>query len=220
MMDRRLFSIKALAFMTLPTLGPAQSVSTTEDAYLLWSMLLPEVERHPGRGYMVAQQTVIPDGLPYIQTGPQKTAIQRAIDASKKSGREYETCVPEASREAFLEAVQDSSLRRLETLQIERLALSRPYRLLTNDEVKAYLDLSPSAIGPEWRQNPKAARHFRGWEQLGYFSIPFFNRTKSLAIIWSGVHSGCYSSRWWFFSRSEDRWTRLDWNTEAMEVCA
>jgi hypothetical protein len=215
-----LFSLRALAFATIPTFGSSQSVSTTDETSLLWSMLIPQVEQQPGRGYMVAQQSAIADGLPSIQTGAPKTAIQRAMDASKQTGRTYETQVPETSRSAFLEAVHDASVRKLETRKIERLALSRPYRLLTKDDVRAYLDLSPAAIGPNWHPDAKAAQHFHGWDQLGYLSVPYFDTAKSLAILWSGVHSGCYCSRWYFFGRNDDRWTKLDWNTEAMAVCA
>lgn len=214
-MNRRTFCCNALAFSAAPLVAGAQSAAPLGEAHALWSLLIPEIESQPGKGYLLARETLKPDGLPYIQTGQPKTAIQKAIAATKQGLHNYETVVPENMRSPFLEAVEDASSRQTETVQIEQLRLSKPYRLLTHGEVQSYIDLSPHVTGPSWKQDAKAARYFKGWNELACVSLPYFDKSNTLALICGENLAGCYGSQWHFFLKTGPTWKKLAWDTES-----
>jgi hypothetical protein len=180
------------------------TTGTADNSYALWSLLIPVLQSQPGKGYMIAQKTAIPDALPYLQTGPPLTGIEKA---------DYQA--------PFAEALAQATQRQTEVALIERrLLLSKRYRLLSEEQAKAYFDLSPHVVMAGWRPDPKAAYEYKGWNEFSSISLPYFDNAHSLALIWASTNSGCYSAGWWFFKRTEHKWERQNWQTEMRDMCA
>lgn len=53
------------------------------DAYALWSLLIPFLQRDPGRGYLVDGRTAVPNGLPTLHTNPPQPPVSVASDPQK-----------------------------------------------------------------------------------------------------------------------------------------
>ena len=194
---------------------------TADDSYALWSLLIPVLQSQPGKGYMVAQKTAIPDALPYLQTGPPLTGIEKARRAAALTHTPYETFVPPDFQAPFAEALAEATQRRTEVTLIERrLVLSKRYRLLSEEQAKAYFDLSPHVVMAGWRPDPKATHEYKGWNEFSSISPPYFDKAHNLALIWASTNSGCYDAGWWFFMRTQHRWERQNWRTEMRDMCA
>jgi len=82
-----------------------------DDAYALWSLLIPVLQPQPGRGYMIAQRTAAPDALPYLQTGPPLTGIEKARRTAAQQHSPYETFVPLEAQASFAEALAQAAQR-------------------------------------------------------------------------------------------------------------
>lgn len=195
------------------------TLAATADVYALWSVLIPVIQIQPGKGYMIADETAIPDGLPRAGTGEKETPLAKAIRLSKQTG--YEITVPFQDMPAFSEALAEATLHRRERVRLERrFRLPKRYRLLAQTEVRAYFDLSPASTVLGWRPDPKTARFYKGWNEISSISPPFFSRSRDFAMIWASTHSGCSEAGWFFFKRTEEGWKRVNWATQVVSFCA
>ena len=195
------------------------TLAATADVYALWSVLIPVIQIQPGKGYMIADETTIPDGLPRAGTGEKETPLAKATRLSKQTG--YEITVPFQDMPAFSEALAEATLHRRERVRLERrFRLPKRYRLLAQTEVRAYFDLSPASTVLGWRPDPKTARFYKGWNEISSISPPFFSRSRNFAMIWASTHSGCSEAGWFFFKRTEEGWKRVNWATQVVSFCA
>jgi hypothetical protein len=233
-MNRRRFCLKFAASLVSAMGGPAwakcvagprsAAAGDSGDPYALWSLLL-SIQRcqcSSVRGVLIAANSAVPDSLPSLQTGKAKSAIERAIEATRHPEASYDTDVPTEWRGPFEEAVAEAKLKRAETIVLERrFTLPKRYRLLSQDEINAYFALSPHTVPAGWRPDPKAVREYKGWDDLSYISLPYFDIAQKLAMIWMRTEGGgCSTTSWYFFTRSGQEWTRESWNTDRRDVCA
>jgi len=230
-MNRRQFCYRgaAAAICAVGKSGVSQVIATVSGAttgtadeiYALWSLLIPVLQPQPGRGYMIAQKTAIPDALPYLQTGSPLTGIEKARRAAVQQHAPYETFVPSESQASFAEAIAQATQQQTKVALIERrFSLVKHYRLLSDEQAKAYFDLSPHVVMAGWKPDPKAAREYKDWNEFSSISLPYFDNAHSLALIWASTSTGCYSAGWWFFKRTEHGWERQNWRTEMRNMCA
>jgi len=233
MMNRRTFCLQLVASAACVSSVQAKSVSSVElssapanqdnDNYVLWSLLIPTLQGNlrPINGYMIEQTSAVPDAMPSLQTGSPKTPIPRDIEASSNPNLRYETKVPLEFQAAFAEAIAEAKRRQAETIVIERrFNLPKRYRLISQDQVKAYFDLSRSAAPAGWKPDSKVAREYKGWDEVSFISLPYYDRAHKLALIWANSFYGCSSTEWHYFTRSESGWTRQNWNSVAYEYCS
>ncbi len=170
---------------------------------------------------MIAQRTAAPDALPYLQTGPPLTGFEKARRAAAQQHTPYETHVPSEAQASFAEALAQAARRQAEPIIIKRrLTLVKRYRLLSEEQAKAYLDLPPHSVMAGWRPDPRTARDYKDWEEYSSISLPYFDNAHSLALICASTSSGCYSAGWWFSKRTEHGWKRYNWRTEMRNECA
>jgi hypothetical protein len=225
-MNRRQFCLRAFAVAAFADVtrryAPAQEAApdVVEDIYAIWSVLIPLLQPHPGFGYMIADQTSVPDALPYlyVETEPPKSPIEKAKEAMDAP---YETIVPEEFRSSFSQAVAEAQKLKANTTPItHRLELPKQYRLLSESQIKSYLDLNPSVAPAGWKPDEKTAREYKGWNAVSHLSRPYFDQRRQLALVWAGTRSGCFDTAWYFFTRNQLQWDRLDWRTAARSECA
>lgn len=218
-MNRRCFCWTAIAAATCT--HHALSQSPDSDAHALWSLLIPLLQPLPGRGYLIQQSTALPRGFPTLASGTPKPVMQKLQDAIQHPDSSFETFVPASRQTAFSEALTDAQQRSTERAYIPKdLKLPRPYRLLTPAQADEYSGLTPHVVAPGWKQNERAERFFRGWDELSSISLPYYSKDKSLALVWAATSSGCSDWGWWFFLRSNQGWTQQNWKTERRSVCA
>jgi len=211
---------------------PSKSLENSSSPYVLWSQLIPVLQckcAHD-RGYMIAENTAVPDSLPALPTAGIMTPIQRAMEAARHPEASYTTEVPTEWQPQFAEAVDEAKRRHDETATLERrLILPKRYRLLSKDEISAYYALSPHVARAGWRPDPKAVREYKGWNDLSCVSVPYYDISRKLAMIWASTGgAGCSTSGWHFFTRSEPQagsgaevgWALQKWNTMQREECA
>lgn len=203
----------------------AMAFDDDENTYELWSDLIPILQKNEaqcGQGYLIAAQTVVPSGLPVAIRESNETPLERAMRMSKGPPAAFDTYAPAEFSASFAEALADAVARQKDPVEIEqKLRLPMPYRLLSTQEIKEWRDLSPAVAIPGWRQDKRARKHYKGWNELCSLSTPFWDATKGFAMVWAKTDSGsCSSAGWSFFKHETKGWVRLNWQSTVWNECA
>lgn len=191
------------------------------DDYAIWSDLIPRIQYDPGAKYLVAANTASPDGLPRLRVGPPKPAIEKARESSRQGEAvSYESALAEPLKAAFSEALSSASLSPNHArLDQQRIHIKKPLRLLSDGQVRAFLDLSPPVVDVDWRPNAAVTREFNGCKQVSSISVPFYDSRRQLALVWARTGPSCWSSYWSLYTKEGGRWRRQAWDSERHELC-
>jgi len=223
-MNRRQFCLKSVASLAVAAMATEIACAeeappdASEEVLQIWSVLIPALQPLPGRGYMVALQTAIPDGFPYAETGAPKRPIEAMGDLRRHA---YSTIVPEEFRPSFSQALVEANTLHTKTALIgHRLQLPKRYRLLSAEELKFYFALTPAAEPAGWKPDKGIARRYKGWKVLSSVSLPYFDQDHQFAMVWASTNRGCAQISWNFFTRTPRGWQALNWKTLGIEQCA
>ena len=205
----------------------ARSTSLSDDDYAVWSRLFGLPCRTKGgcghvHGYLIAQKTEIPDGLPALPTHASVPPILRAEYLSQHPDEYYETTVPVEWQAAFVEAATEAKRQEKRTVLLERrFTFNKRYRLLSEAEVDEYFSLTPAVAPGGWRPDPEIVRKYKGFDGITSLSLPSYDRARRLAVVWSSSSGGgCGISQWNFFTCTDDQWRRQSWPSMVREACA
>jgi hypothetical protein len=81
------------------------------DMYAVWSRLIPVIQNQPGKGYMIAEDAAVPDGIPALDRTEEKSLLKLSMNwTSRLREGFYETIAPADYWPAISEA---QSMRRL-----------------------------------------------------------------------------------------------------------
>jgi hypothetical protein len=223
-MNRRQFCLRAFAVAAFADVtgryAPAQEAvsDVDEDGYAIWSALIPLLQPHPGLGYMIADQTAIPDSLPYlyVETEPPKTPVENAKEAVDAP---YATVVPEEFHTSFSQALAEAQKLKENTTRVtRRLELKKQFRLLSQSDLQSFLDLNPAVA--QSKPDEKIVSQYRGWNAVSSLSRPYFDQSHQFALVWAGTHAACFDTGWYFFKRNGIQWDHLNWRTAARSECS
>jgi len=171
--------------------GYPQDSERDKDVYAIYSLMLtnPQTSHSPDNNarYLIASTT-----------GP---------------GQPKEPCVrPPKEREAeFQEVLADFENRRATPRELEReLSIQKPYMLLREADVKAFMDERNTIHLPP----PPRDERFRGAVDLFTLTDVYFNPNRTLALTAIGTWCGnlCALNQWKVFEkRDSGRWQELHW---------
>ena len=128
----------------------------------------------------------------------------------------YLPCVlPPKEREAdFHEVLLDYERRKVRQRQLKQaLSISKPYLLLSADEVKAFMHARfPRSPG---EASPEASERFRGVTDLFTLSDIYFDQQGGLALTAISSWCGwlCGLMQWKVFEKRDSKWEERHWTT-------
>jgi hypothetical protein len=224
-MNRRQFCLRAFTVAVFADVtsryAPAQEAApdVSEDVYAIWSVLIPLLQPHPGLGYMITDQTAVPDSLPYlyVETEPPKSPVENAKEAADAP---YATVVPDEFRTSFSQALAEAQKLKENTTRItHRFELKKQYRLLSESDLESFLELNPAIHSAGWKPDERIASQYKGWNAASSLSRPYFDQSRQLALIWAGTHASCFDKAWYFFKKNGLQWDNLNWRTSARSEC-
>jgi hypothetical protein len=214
---------KVIAQSPIPVQGTYSGVDRED--YALWSRLIEcKCQCDHIRGYLIAQTTTRPDGLPTLPSteGQSLKGIRQAIYRNEHPEARYETDVPEEWRTAFSEAVEEAKPSGRQVVALERrFTFKKHYLLLSQTDIDAYQSLTPPVVSAGWHPDPALERKYKGYEGITYLSLPFYDHAHRLALVWERSDGpGCSTWQWYFFTGSENGWSQQKWNSGAYEECS
>jgi len=146
--------------------------------------------------------------LPLDQLGREdKTLVIRAETEPYKV-----SCLkPEKEWQELLEpAIADYQKVNSKSWLLQRhLEISKPYEIVSQDEITAILRESPG-LGEEWRIFDKRYRGSSGWIEL---SAVGFNADKSVALVYISHECGnlCAGGEFHVLQKQHDKWKPIKW---------
>jgi hypothetical protein len=217
MWTRRAFVVTAASSLIVESLGsygqlaeapiPNTKIAPDRaaDSYAIYSLLLAGLE-NPRNNYLVAGMTRVPQDVPTLAF----TQILRG--ESKVSSRIVVPVDRAPQYKQVSQALDDYRRRKADRVSLEaRLDLPRQYRLLDEEEVRAWPRLQGGMIDPA--THLQDLRKWAGWGPLVCFREVYFSESQTIALVWGKEMTYCGVEGWYLLEKSQGRWSRLLWTT-------
>jgi hypothetical protein len=164
-----------------------------DDSYAIYSLLIP-VLQETKKEYLISNTTEDPNRqatsqMPIARGKPPVTLVQQLA----ASGGGMILNVPDEWLIQFNEAVADYTSRKGERLRLEpKLRLPLPYRLVDGT----------------------LARKHKQPDLPSRMSEVYFDRSRSLGLVWGNIGSGC--THWYVFQKQDGQWRPAPWAPKAV----
>jgi hypothetical protein len=232
--DRRYFCVELCTMLACMKCAAQPPESSTErdairmpseradDSYAIFSLLIPSLQ-NTKKEYLVADTTEDPSRQAFTQTPIARSEVpQSPITRALKGIEGIVVDVPERRLTQFHQVQEDYASRKGERLRLEpKFNMPLPYQLMDSKLMAEYERREPALglVTQTWQVDRKIARHYRGRGPLSRMSEVYFDRFRTLGLVWAVKADDCLLN-WYAFEKQDGRWTAASWKGLGMCVQA